>query len=80
LPPVPVAARLPSIERAVQPVISATILLFVLASGSIQSWIPLARRLRWLALLGLLVLAVALRLAFDLFVRPPNLYSLGVEG
>ncbi len=55
----PVAARLPSIERAVQPVISATILLFVLASGSIQSWIPLARRLRWLALLGLLVLAVA---------------------
>ncbi len=32
------------------------------------------------ALLGLLVLAVALRLAFDLFVQPPNLYSLGVEG
>ena len=32
------------------------------------------------ALLGLLVLAVALRLAFDLFVRPPNLYSIGVEG
>ena len=32
------------------------------------------------ALLGLLVLAVALRLAFDLFVAPPNLYSLGVEG
>ena len=28
------------------------------------------------ALLGLLVLAVALRLAFDLFVQPPNLYSL----
>ena len=27
------------------------------------------------ALLGLLVLAVALRLAFDLFVQPPNLYS-----
>ncbi len=32
------------------------------------------------ALLGLLVLAVALRLAFDLFVAPPNLYSLGVAG
>jgi len=30
------------------------------------------------ALLGLLVLAVALRLAFDLFVKPPNLYSLTV--
>ena len=28
------------------------------------------------ALLALLVLAVALRLAFDLFVTPPNLYSL----
>ena len=28
------------------------------------------------ALLALLVLAVALRLAFDLFVRPPNLFSL----
>jgi len=33
------------------------------------------------ALLALLVLAVALRLAFDLFVRPANLYSLtGLEG
>lgn len=30
------------------------------------------------ALLGLLVLAVALRLAFDLFVKPPNLYSLTI--
>jgi O-Antigen ligase len=59
LPPVPVAARLWSIERAVQPVIAATILLFVLASGSIQSWIPLARRLRWVALLVLVVLALA---------------------
>jgi len=28
------------------------------------------------ALLALLVLAVAIRLAFDLFVRPANLYSL----
>jgi hypothetical protein len=58
LPPVPVAARLLSIERAVPPVIAATILFFVLASGSIQSWIPLARRLRWLALFVLVVLAV----------------------
>ncbi|MEO9339340.1 sulfite exporter TauE/SafE family protein [Mesorhizobium sp. SB112] len=33
------------------------------------------------ALLGLLVLAVALRLAFDLFIQPSNLYSLtGLEG
>ena len=33
------------------------------------------------ALLALLVLAVALRLGLDLFIRPPNLYSLsGLEG
>ena len=32
------------------------------------------------ALLALLVLAVALRLAFDLFVRPANLYSLTALG
>jgi uncharacterized membrane protein YfcA len=33
------------------------------------------------ALLALLVLAVALRLGFDLFVKPQNLYSLtGVSG
>ncbi|MGI6850886.1 sulfite exporter TauE/SafE family protein [Mesorhizobium sp. 1B3] len=32
------------------------------------------------ALLALLVLAVALRLAFDLFVRPANLYSLSLPG
>ena len=32
------------------------------------------------ALLALLVLAVALRLGFDLFVRPPSLYSLAGPG
>jgi uncharacterized membrane protein YfcA len=32
------------------------------------------------ALLALLVLAVALRLAFDLFVEPKNLYSLASLG
>jgi uncharacterized membrane protein YfcA len=32
------------------------------------------------ALLALLVLAVAIRLAIDLFVRPPNLYSLSTAG
>jgi uncharacterized membrane protein YfcA len=32
------------------------------------------------ALLALLVLAVALRLAVDLFATPPNLYSLSVPG
>ncbi len=55
----PVAARPWSIERWVQPVIAATIVFFVLASGSIESWIPWARRLRWVALLVLLVLALA---------------------
>ena len=54
----PVAARPWSIERAVQPAIAATIVFFVLASGSIQSWIPAARRLRWAALLVLVVLAL----------------------
>lgn len=54
----PVAARLWSIERAVQPVIAATILFFVLASGSLQSWIPVARRLRWAGLLLLVALAL----------------------
>ena len=32
------------------------------------------------ALLALLVLAVALRLGFDLFVRPPSIYSLAMPG
>jgi uncharacterized membrane protein YfcA len=32
------------------------------------------------ALLALLVLAVALRLAFDLFVRPQSIYSLATPG
>jgi uncharacterized membrane protein YfcA len=32
------------------------------------------------ALLALLVLAVAIRLAIDLFVTPPNLYSLSGVG
>ncbi len=32
------------------------------------------------ALLAMLVLAVAVRLAFDLFVTPPNIYSLSVPG
>jgi uncharacterized membrane protein YfcA len=32
------------------------------------------------ALLALLVLAVAIRLAIDLFVTPPNLYSLSGAG
>ncbi|TGU52178.1 sulfite exporter TauE/SafE family protein, partial [Mesorhizobium sp. M00.F.Ca.ET.186.01.1.1] len=32
------------------------------------------------ALLAMLVLAVAIRLAVDLFVTPPNLYSLSAAG
>jgi O-antigen ligase len=55
---VSIAARQWSLERAVQAAIVATIVLAVLASGSIQSWIPTARRLRWAALLALVVLAV----------------------
>jgi hypothetical protein len=58
LPPVPEAARQSSLERAVQVAIVATIVFAVLASGSIQSWVSTARRLRWAALLVLAVLAV----------------------
>ncbi|MDQ4018789.1 MAG: hypothetical protein M3188_03010, partial [Actinomycetota bacterium] len=54
----PVAARLRTIESAVQAAIAATILFAVLASGSIESWIPAARRLRWLALAALVALAL----------------------
>jgi hypothetical protein len=70
---VPVAARLWSLERAVQTALVATILSAVLASGSLQSWIPTARRLRWAALLALAALALvwALRNRARLtFVRP----------
>jgi O-antigen ligase len=56
---VPVAARLWSLERAVQAAVVATILFAVLASGSLQSWIPTAKRLRWAALLVLVALALA---------------------
>jgi hypothetical protein len=58
LPPVPVAARLRTIQSAVQAAIATTIVFAVLASGSIESWIPPARRLRWLALAALVALAL----------------------
>ena len=58
------------------------VLAFVLMVGGVagaQYGAKAGQRLRGeqlRALLALLVLAVALRLAFDLFVRPPSLYSL----
>ncbi|HWK66049.1 MAG TPA: sulfite exporter TauE/SafE family protein [Rhizobiaceae bacterium] len=62
------------------------ILAFVLMVGGVagaQYGARAGQRLRGeqlRALLALLVLAVALRLAFDLFVRPANLYSLSALG
>jgi uncharacterized membrane protein YfcA len=63
------------------------VLAFVLMLGGVagaQYGAKAGQRLRGeqlRALLGLLVLAVALRLALDLFVTPPNLYSLtGLDG
>ncbi|MGO4835999.1 sulfite exporter TauE/SafE family protein, partial [Rhizobiaceae sp. 2RAB30] len=62
------------------------ILAFVLMVGGVagaQYGARAGQRLRGeqlRALLALLVLAVALRLAFDLFVRPANLYSLASLG
>jgi O-Antigen ligase len=48
----------PSLERALQLAIAATILTAVLASGSLLSWIGPARKLRWLALAALVALAL----------------------
>jgi O-antigen ligase len=47
-----------SLERAVQAAVVATIVFAVLASGSLQSWISAARRLRWGALILLCGLAL----------------------
>ena len=55
----PIAAGQRLLERAVQAAIAATAVLAVLASGSLQSWISTARRLRWVALVALVGLAVA---------------------
>ena len=59
-----------TLERAVQATTAATILVFVLASGSILSWLQPARFLRWPALLVLAALSVALALRRG--GRPPT--------
>ena len=50
----------PSLERALQLAIAATIVTAVLASGALLSWIGPARKLRWAALAALVVIALAL--------------------
>jgi hypothetical protein len=57
------ATRWFTLERAVQLTIAATLLVFVLAAGSVLSWLETARFLRWplLLALGALALALALR-------------------
>jgi uncharacterized membrane protein YfcA len=62
------------------------ILAFILMAGGVagaQYGAKVGQKLRGeqlRALLALLVLAVAIRLAIDLFVTPPNLYSLTTLG
>jgi O-antigen ligase len=56
------ASRRFTLERAVQATTATTILVFVLASGSILSWLGTARVLRWPTLLVLAALSVALAL------------------
>lgn len=48
----------PSLERALQLAIAATIVTAVLASGALLSWIGPARKLRWIALATLVLLAL----------------------
>jgi hypothetical protein len=50
----------PSLERALQLAIAATIVTAVLASGALLSWIGPARKLRWAALAALVLIALAL--------------------
>ncbi len=59
-----------TLERAVQATTAATILVFVLASGSILSWLGPARFLRWPVLLVLAALSVAFALRRG--GRPPT--------
>jgi len=50
--------RRPSLERALQAAIVATVFTAVLAAGAVLSLLDAARKLRWLALFALLVLAL----------------------
>src|SRR5918912_584247 len=52
------APRRPTFERALQLATVALVLLTVVAAGSILDWMSPARKLRWLALLVLVALAV----------------------
>lgn len=56
------ATRRFTLERAVQLSLALNLLVFVLAAGSILSWLGTARFLRWPLLLALAVLSVALAL------------------
>ena len=68
-----------TLERAVQATMAATIPVFVLAAGSILSWLGPARFLRWPLLLVLAALSVALALRRG--GRPPtSAFAIGVAG
>jgi O-antigen ligase len=51
------ALRRLSLERLVQLALAAVVLTTVLAAGAVLEWIPVAKKLRWAALLALAVLA-----------------------
>lgn len=53
------AFRRPTIERALQLATVVLVVSTLLAAGSILDWMPTARKLRWVALFGLVALAVA---------------------
>src|SRR5918994_4766878 len=68
-----------TLERAVQATMAATIPVFVLAAGSILSWLGPARFLRWPLLLVLAALSVALALRRG--GRPPtSAFAIAVVG
>src|SRR5918994_935173 len=68
-----------TLERAVQATMAATIPVFVLAAGSILSWLGPARFLRWPLLLVLAALSVARALRGG--GRPPtSAFAIGVAG
>jgi O-antigen ligase len=52
------AFRRPTIERALQLATVVLVVSTLLAAGSIIDWMPVARRLRWVALLGLVAVAL----------------------
>jgi hypothetical protein len=73
------ASRRFTLERAVQASTAATLLVFVLAAGSVLSWLGAARFLRWPLLIVLAALSTALA-ARRGARRPTSAFAIGVAG